>query len=219
MDEENRNVIHEALRLRYKLLPYWYTLFYQSHISGLPVARPLWLEFPRDKNTYNIEDQIMIGSGLMVRPVMDEGANYVQLYLPGTSTLWYDYDDQTAHNGGRRQHVTAPLSKIPLFIRGSHIIPTKQRVRRSSSLTLDDPYTLLIALDAQVAGNGSGQLVTKAWVERLVIIGYGKKPSSVAMETGGNTEELRFSYNNNAKVLTIGRPGVVISTDFTVTIN
>uniref|UniRef100_A0A1X7UMV1 Uncharacterized protein n=1 Tax=Amphimedon queenslandica TaxID=400682 RepID=A0A1X7UMV1_AMPQE len=60
MDEENRNVIHEALRLRYKLLPYWYTLFYQSHISGLPVARPLWLEFPRDKNTYNIEDQIMI---------------------------------------------------------------------------------------------------------------------------------------------------------------
>ena len=54
---------------------------------GLPVLRPLWVEFPRDKNTWASEDQFMVGDSLLVHPVTEQGATSVQLYLPGTSAV------------------------------------------------------------------------------------------------------------------------------------
>ena len=54
---------------------------------GLPVLRPLWVEFPRDKNTWASEDQFMVGDSLLVHPVTEQGATSVQLYLPGTSSV------------------------------------------------------------------------------------------------------------------------------------
>ena len=54
---------------------------------GLPVIRPLWVEFPRDKNTWATEDQFMVGNSLLVHPVTDQGATSVQLYLPGATTV------------------------------------------------------------------------------------------------------------------------------------
>ena len=82
-------LIRDAIRMRYELLPLWYTLFYEHYQSGMPVARycfipfaappvsiglvilsllvcvgrPLWVEFPRDRNTYAVEDQFMLGGG------------------------------------------------------------------------------------------------------------------------------------------------------------
>ena len=76
-----------ALRVRYELLPFWYTEFYISSLTGLPVARPLWVEFPRDKNTYAMDDQMIIGSSLLVHPVTQQYATSVELYLPGTNTV------------------------------------------------------------------------------------------------------------------------------------
>lgn len=63
----------QALRLRYSLLPYLYTLFVRAHLNGTPVARPIFFEFPYDSNTYNLgERQFMWGSSLMIAPVVDE---------------------------------------------------------------------------------------------------------------------------------------------------
>jgi len=151
-DPDKMAMMRDALRMRYELLPLWYTTFYETSVTGLPVLRPVWLEFPRDKNTYEMEDQFMVGRNLMVKPVTEQYATTSQLYLPGSSSMWYDYEDYTPYSGGSRYSVNAPLSKIPVFLRGGSIIPKKMRVRRSSSLMANDPYTLVVALDNEVRG-------------------------------------------------------------------
>ncbi|XP_010569492.1 PREDICTED: neutral alpha-glucosidase AB [Haliaeetus leucocephalus] len=81
--EENVALIRAAIRQRYALLPFWYTAFYRSHRHGLPVMRPLWMEYPEDATTFAIDDQYMIDRALLVHPVTEQGARGVQVYLPG----------------------------------------------------------------------------------------------------------------------------------------
>ncbi|KAI5631088.1 glycosyl hydrolases family 31 domain-containing protein [Phthorimaea operculella] len=143
-------LLRDATRRRYALIDFWYTLFYEHSQDGLPVMRPLWQEFPREQDTYTIDDQYLLGSSLLVRPVTEPGVTSVKVYLPGKddNTLWYDVDSYRVHPalGYFNQEVT--LSKIPVYQRGGTIIPRKERVRRSSALMADDPYTLVVALDA-----------------------------------------------------------------------
>jgi alpha-glucosidase (family GH31 glycosyl hydrolase) len=80
-------IMQEVVRLRYQLLPLWYVLFYESHKSGLPMMRPLWVEFPQDENTYEMDDQFMVGSYLMVKPVVVPYATSTQVYLPGQNAV------------------------------------------------------------------------------------------------------------------------------------
>lgn len=155
-DADKTAIIREAIRRRYELLPLWYTIFREAYTTGLPVIRPVWLEFPRDKNTYEMEEQFLVGNSLMVRPVTEQYATSVQLYLPGSSLVWYDCDDYKPYNGGSRHSIDAPLNKIPVFQRGGTIVPKKLRIRRSSALMANDPYTLVVALDAE--GEAKGRL-------------------------------------------------------------
>lgn len=153
-DADKTAIMRAALRLRYELLPFWYTEFYVSSVSGVPVARPLWVEFPRDKNTYNMDDQYIIGSSLLVHPVTEQYATSVEVYLPGTSVPWYDMDTHAVYNGGLRHYINSPLNKIPAFYRGGSIVPKKLRVRRASVLMADDPYTLFVALNLENEAKG-----------------------------------------------------------------
>ena len=86
-DADKMAIIQAAVRLRYQLLPFWYSMFHEAHRMGLPILRPVWVEFPRDKNTWSSEDQFMVGDCLLVRPVTEQGATSVQLYLPGPNTV------------------------------------------------------------------------------------------------------------------------------------
>ncbi|CAH1791374.1 unnamed protein product [Owenia fusiformis] len=153
---EHLDAIREAIKARYVLLPYWYTLFYLSETSGAPVMRPMWVEFPGDKSVFSIEDQYMVGSGLLVRPVTEQGAVGVTVYFPGTDQVYYDADTYKAFPGGQNTYIPVTLNKIPVFYRGGNIIARKERVRRSSILGRLDPYTLVIALNKQ--GRASGDL-------------------------------------------------------------
>lgn len=93
------NLFRSVIRKRYALLPYWYTLFYENEKSGMPPMRPLWIEFPKDANTFGIQDQYLIGEGLLVHPVVDKGATSVQVYLP--KGVWYDfYNSHKKYNSG-----------------------------------------------------------------------------------------------------------------------
>jgi len=78
-----------ALRIRYEILPYYYTLFYKSHLYGSTVARPLFHEYPKDSITYSIDRQFLIGPAFLVTPVLEEGKNNVTGYFP--SDNWYDF--------------------------------------------------------------------------------------------------------------------------------
>lgn len=115
----------KALRIRYILLPYYYTLFYKSHTKGSTVIRPLFHEYPTDRTTLDLYLQFLIGSNIMIAPVTDDGAREVQVYIP--SSHWFDY-----YSGRKitdeKKFITlpAPLDTIPILLRGGSIIPLQE---------------------------------------------------------------------------------------------
>lgn len=114
-----------ALRIRYTLLPYYYTLFYKAHTIGSTVIRPLFHEYPTDKTTLDLYLQFLIGPNIMIAPVTDNGARQVEVYIP--STHWYQYASG-ARIPYQRQFVrlAAPLDTIPILLRGGSILPTQE---------------------------------------------------------------------------------------------
>ncbi|CCH43501.1 alpha 1,3-glucosidase [Wickerhamomyces ciferrii] len=146
--------IRDALKIRYALLPLIYTKFYESSITGSPVVDPLFYITPENIKSFEIEDEFYFG-GLLVKPVTDEGAESVEIYIPDDE-IHYDYETYQTYQGEGDHHIEAPLGKIPILIRGGTITPRKDRVRRSSKLMKYDPYTLVVALDSK--GDAKGTL-------------------------------------------------------------
>ncbi|XP_028409802.1 neutral alpha-glucosidase AB-like isoform X2 [Dendronephthya gigantea] len=155
-EDKYKNLMREAIRHRYALLPFWYTLFHEASQSGSPVVAPLWVEYPEDKTTFTMEDQYLLGRDLLIKPVTTQGQATLDVYLPDKDQLWYDLPGNKFHLGGQTIHVATPLNMIPVFQRGGSIIPRKERIRRCSSLMTDDPYTLAVALNKK--GEAEGKL-------------------------------------------------------------
>jgi len=155
LGEPYLSVIRETIRTRYALLPYWYTLFYNHSVTGMPVVRPMWMEFVDDARTYDMDDQFLVGRDLLVKPVTSSTAQQTVVYLP-SAHLWYDYWTHLTYGGPPYHTIDTPLERIPVFQRGGSIIPRKDRPRRSTTQMVDDPYTLVVALDKD--GYAEGEL-------------------------------------------------------------
>nr|XP_053632508.1 maltase-glucoamylase-like isoform X2 [Cherax quadricarinatus] len=141
-----------ALEIRYRLLPYLYTLFYLAHTEGHTVVRPLVHEFPEDRRTLGIDDQFLWGGCLMVSPVLKEGDLERRVYFP--HDFWYDYyTGKPIEWPGEYVKVPAPWDVIPLHIRGGHILPT-QRPALNTFLSRRQPLGVLVAigLDRRASG-------------------------------------------------------------------
>lgn len=121
------DIIRKYLKLRYRLLPYLYTALEEAHRTGVPVFRPLLLNYQDDANTYNIDDQFMIGSDLLVAPVTRPDVTSRLVYLP--RGVWYDYWTGKSYTGGTMYQVDAPLTTVPMFVRGGAIIPHGPEMR------------------------------------------------------------------------------------------
>mmetsp|Transcript_15366 Transcript_15366/g.33773 ORF Transcript_15366/g.33773 Transcript_15366/m.33773 type:complete len:1019 (-) Transcript_15366:265-3321(-) len=161
-DDETMGLVKDSLQLRYRMLPVWYTLFADYHRKGEPVVRPLFWDYLSDPNTHTDEDalenEIMLGNVLLVRGVtkpMTE-ADKGSVYLPVTPGGWYDLytGDNTAPG---RHEMQFTLQSIPAYFRAGTVVPMKSRVRRSSSCTWQDPFTLKIYLDP-TSGTATGRL-------------------------------------------------------------
>lgn len=145
--------IRDAVKIRYALLPLIYTKFYESSITGGPIVNPIFYETPSNPKSFEIEDEFFFG-GLLVKPVTDEGAECVEIYLPDDE-VYYDYETYEVYQGEGDHKVEAPLDKIPILLKGGKITPRKDRYRRSSKLMKYDPYTLVIALDSKGSAKGT----------------------------------------------------------------
>lgn len=120
--------------------------------------RTIWMEYPIDENTFSIDDQWLIGSDLLVKPITKRGARSSHLmvvYLP-SQHVWYDADTMTAAvvDDQNLSYVNCAIDKIPVFQRGGSIISRKLRLRRSTEMMKADPFTLYIALDSEYKANG-----------------------------------------------------------------
>lgn len=87
-DEATVKILRDQIRMRYTMLPLWYTLFYENEQDGQPPMRPLWWEFPEDKETFGVDDAHLVGDRLLVKPVLTQGATSIDIYFPGKDTVW-----------------------------------------------------------------------------------------------------------------------------------
>ncbi|KAJ9177872.1 hypothetical protein P3X46_013029 [Hevea brasiliensis] len=140
--ERNTELIREAIHVRYMLLPYFYTLFREANFSGIPVMRPLWMEFPSDEATFSNDEAFMVGGSLLVQGIYTERAKHASVYLPGKES-WYDLRTGAAFKGGRTHKLEVSEESVPAFQRAGTIIPRKDRYRRSSTQMVNDPYSLV----------------------------------------------------------------------------
>ncbi|KAK8265663.1 hypothetical protein V6Z12_D12G192000 [Gossypium hirsutum] len=146
-----------ALGMRYKLLPYLYTLNYLAHTSGAPIARPLFFSFPAYKECYGLSTQFLLGSSLMVSPVLEKGKTSVKALFPPGS--WYSLFDMTQTIVSKGQYFTldAPLHVINVHLYQNTILPMQQggMISKEARMT---PFTLIVtfpagASEAQAKGN------------------------------------------------------------------
>ncbi|KAJ5318042.1 hypothetical protein PENANT_c004G08767 [Penicillium antarcticum] len=156
ISEPHRSYIAQAIRLRYQLLPAWYTAFHEASVNGTPIVRPQYYAFPDDEQGFAIDDQFYLAAtGLLVKPVLTEKTETADVYI-SDDEKYYDYFDFTVYQGAGKKHtVPAPEEKVPVLIQGGHIIPRKDRPRRSAGLMRWDPYTLVITLDKNGEAEGS----------------------------------------------------------------
>ncbi|HEY9739925.1 MAG TPA: glycoside hydrolase family 31 protein, partial [Coleofasciculaceae cyanobacterium] len=114
-------ICREYIELRYRLLPYLYTLFWEAATTGAPIVRPLLYHFPNDPQTFTLSDQVMLGSSLLAAPIYRPGVEHRAVYLP--KGRWYDWWSGEAIDGPTHILVHAPLERMPLYVRAGSIIP------------------------------------------------------------------------------------------------
>ncbi|MGC1782825.1 MAG: TIM-barrel domain-containing protein [Acidobacteriaceae bacterium] len=114
-------------RLRYRLLPYIYSLAWQVTNHDSTIMRPLVMDWRTDPNTWNIGDQFMFGPDLLVSPVTQKGATSRSLYLPA-APAWYDFWTGQKTTGQQRIEAIAPLDRIPLYVRAGSILTLGPRI-------------------------------------------------------------------------------------------
>lgn len=149
--EECQSIIRNYLNYRYQLIPYLYSESIESAASGLPLLRPLVLEYQWDPTVHAIDDQFMCGRSILVAPIMREDSRRT-CYLP--EGVWYDFFSKRSQDGGRWITEDCPLEKIPVWLKGGSVIPFGPVVQSTSELSDETPLELIVLLDLEGSAGG-----------------------------------------------------------------
>lgn len=171
-------------KLRYRLMPYIYSMAGMTHFNDYTIMRPLVMDFANDKAVENVSDQFMFGPGFMVCPVYKYEARKREVYFP-SGTNWYDFNTGEYIRGGQTLNVAAPYSRIPLFIPEGSIIPVGPEMQYTNEKPADH-----IVLYVYKGKNGSFTL-------------YEDEGTNYNYEKGMSSSIL-FNYSETDSVLTIG---------------
>lgn len=139
-------IYREMVNLRYKFIPYMYDLAYKAHKEGTPILRPLFFNYPFDKNVKEINDEVMLGDNILLAPILTQGARSRSIYLPeGT---WINYFTKEEYQGEKEYLLHLELNEVGLFIKKGSIIPTYQDLMHLEKEEIDT-----LVFDARF-GNG-----------------------------------------------------------------
>jgi alpha-D-xyloside xylohydrolase len=169
-------------QLRYRLMPYIYTLAGMSHFNDYTIMRPLMMDFGKDKNVLNISTQYMFGNDLMICPVYKYMARSREVYFPENEG-WYNLYDGKFIAGGEKQTVDAPYEKMPIFVAAGSILPMGKVIQDTKQAQTD------LTIYVYAGKNGTFSL----YEDENVNYDYEKNAFST----------IEFSYNDQAKTLTI----------------
>jgi alpha-glucosidase len=135
------DIIRKYLKLRYRLMPYLYTTLEEASRTGVPLFRPLVLNYQEDYNTLNLDDEFMVGDSLLVAPVTGANQTSRMVYLP--AGVWYDFWTNKKYTGGTMIRADAPLETVPMYVRAGDIIPTGPEMSYVGEKPTD-PITFMI---------------------------------------------------------------------------
>ena len=171
------------MQLRYRLMPYIYTLAGMTHFDDYTIMRPLVMDYSDDTQVLNIGDQYMFGSGLMVCPVYEYKAQSRNVYFP-SGTNWYDFYSGKETKGGQFMKVDAPYERIPLFVAAGSIVPMGDQIQHTKQEQKD------LTVYVYAGKDGAFNL-------------YEDEGTNYDYEKGAYTI-IPLIYNDTAKKLTIG---------------
>jgi alpha-glucosidase (family GH31 glycosyl hydrolase) len=181
----------DAIRLRYALLPYNYTIAFENSRSGMPLMRPILFEEPESDMvpTGTISSTYLWGPDILVAPVTEPGALRKEVYFPRPGTTWFDFYSDAPHRGGIIETVPTVSEHIPTFVRAGAFVPMSapvQTTRDYATRKLDLHYWH----DAGVSA-GHGQL-------------YDDDGATARAFEAGKYELVRFTSTFDGKRLAIG---------------
>jgi alpha-glucosidase (family GH31 glycosyl hydrolase) len=130
-------ICRNYLNTRYRLLPYIYSAVAETHATGMPLMRGLWLQFPKDEKARAIADEYMFGPALLIAPVLKAGATTRSVYLP--QGIWWNFWTHEQISGDKTVEVGAPLETIPVFVRSGTTLatgPVKQFASQESNVPI-----------------------------------------------------------------------------------
>lgn len=178
--DDGEAAMRKALNLRYQLLPYIYSLGHEAYNTGAPIMRPLVMEFPADSTVANMEDEWLMGKGLLAAPLLNEGGKRT-VYLPNDT--WYDYYAGEVINGPKRITVNKALDEIPVYVRAGTILPVGPVTQYSEQVS-----TTPLEIHIYPGKNGSFNMV--------------EDDGTSYNYTKGDTRTTVYSWNDKANTLT-----------------
>jgi alpha-glucosidase len=134
--------IRDAIRLRYRLVPYFYSLLYEASVEGSPVMRPMVYEFEHDSATWEESFDFMLGRSILVANVLEPGARTRKVYLPKGSD-WFDWHTRQWYAGGQTIELDVTLQSIPMFLRSGAIIPLAPKLENIHLDTVEELQLLI----------------------------------------------------------------------------
>lgn len=176
-------------KLRYRLMPYIYSLAWRVTSEDYTIQRPLVMDWRTDPKTWNLGDQFMFGPAILVNPVLKANATRRSVYLPAAAA-WYDFWSGQSLKGSQEIEADAPLDRMPLFVRAGSIIPIGSQIEYASQ-SPEGPIELRIYRGAdgdfdlyEDAGDGYGyeqgqhSLIPLRWDDRSSTLIIGERQGS-----------------------------------------
>ena len=182
-DAATRQILRNYDRLRYRLMPYIYSLAWMVTSENYTIMRHLIMDYRTDSHVKNIDSQFMFGPYMMINPVYSEGATKKSVYLPAGD--WYDFWTGSKISGGQTITADAPLDTMPIFIKAGSIIPMTGQAIQCAAQSIDP-------LEIRVYRGADAKFVL-----------YEDEGDTYNYEKG-QYSLIPFTYNEASKKLTIG---------------
>jgi alpha-D-xyloside xylohydrolase len=183
---EKQKILTDYINLRYRLLPYIYSISAQVTSDGFTIMRGLPFDFMDDPKVHNITDQFMFGKDFLVCPVTEAGATSRQVYLP-EGCRWFDFRTGKEFDGGQEITADAPIETMPLFVKAGSIIPMGPVVQFSTEKPAD-PIELRVYPGADATFT--------LYEDENDNLNY----------RNGQYQKITFRYNDSEKTLMISKP-------------